>query len=173
MLVGFLLTLLLMMLKNQLSDLGFGVLAQQEPIHPIVEFLVNGSALDRFLVFVDACVLAPIVEETMFRGVLYRHLRELSHTWPWLGSVVFSGTVVSFIFAAIHPQGLLAVPVLMALAYGFTIAREWRGTLVPSMVGHALNNGLVVLFVILLMGEIRILGIFLAFHLHFWSPTLP
>jgi membrane protease YdiL (CAAX protease family) len=152
-LIGFLLTLLLMMVKNQLNDFGVGALAQQEPIHPIVEFLVNGSPLDRFLVFIDACILAPIVEETMFRGVLYRHLRELSQRWAWFWSVVFSGTIVSFLFAAIHPQGLVAVPVLMALAYGFTIAREWRGTLIPSMVGHALNNGLVVLFVILLMGR--------------------
>ncbi len=133
--------------------LGYVALAQQEPIHPIVEFLVNGSVLDRVIVFIDACILAPIVEETMFRGVLYRHLRELSQRWAWFWSVVFSGTIVSFLFAVIHPQGLIAVPVLMALAYGFTIAREWRGTLIPSMVGHALNNGLVVLFVILLMGR--------------------
>jgi len=40
----------------------------------------------------------------MFRGVLYRHLRELSHPWPWIWSVVFSGTAVSFIFAVIHPR---------------------------------------------------------------------
>jgi membrane protease YdiL (CAAX protease family) len=127
-------------------------LAQNQPIHPIVEFIVHGSATDRLLVFFDACILAPIVEETMFRGVLYRHLRELSQRWAWFWSVVFSGTVVSFIFAAIHPQGLIAIPVLMALAYGFTIAREWRGSLIPSMVGHSFNNTMVILFVILMMG---------------------
>ena len=152
-LIGFLLTLLLMALQNQLDGLGFGALAQHEPIHPIIEFLVNGSPMDRLLIFVDACILAPILEETMFRGVLYRHLRELSRRWAWFWSVIFSGTIVSFLFAVIHPQGLVAVPVLMALAYGFTIAREWRGSLIPSMVGHALNNALVVLFVILLMGR--------------------
>jgi membrane protease YdiL (CAAX protease family) len=118
-----------------------------------VEFIVNGSTLDRVLVFVDACVLAPIVEETMFRGVLYRHLRELSQRWAWVWSVLFSGTLVSFIFAVIHPQGLVAVPVLMSLAYGFTIAREWRDSLIPSIFGHALNNSVVVLFVLLMMGR--------------------
>ena len=55
----------------------------------------------------------------MFRGVLYRHLREASASWRWLPSVIFSGTVSSFIFAIVHPQGIVAVPVLMALAYGF------------------------------------------------------
>ena len=152
-LLGVVLTFILMAFRNQLAPGLEAALAQHQPIHPIVEFIVNGSAADRVLVFIDACILAPIVEETMFRGVLYRHLRELSYTWPWLGSVIFSGTVVSFMFAAIHPQGLVAVPVLMALAYGFTIAREWRGSLIPCMVGHALNNGLVLSVVMLLMGK--------------------
>ena len=97
----------------------------------------------RLQVILLARVIAPIVEETMFRGVLYRHLREASHAWRWLPSVIFSGTVSSFIFAIVHPQGIVAVPVLMALAYGFVIAREWRGTLIPAIVGHALNNGVV------------------------------
>jgi membrane protease YdiL (CAAX protease family) len=151
-LIGLILTLMLMALQKQLGGLGLGALAQNQPIHPIVEFIVNGSTMDRSLVLVLACVLAPLVEETMFRGVLYRHLREVSHRWGWLWSVVFSGTVVSFLFAVIHPQGIVAVPALMALAYGFTIAREWRGSLIPSMVGHAFNNGVVMVIVFLVLG---------------------
>ena len=150
--IGAIITMILMKLTNQ-GDFGLAALGQNNPpAHPIVEFIVHGDAWERLLIFIDAAILAPIVEETMFRGVLYRHLRELSGRWAWLGSVVFSGTVVSFIFAVIHPQGFVAVPVLMALAYGFTIAREWRGTLVPAMVGHGLNNALVILLVIFMMG---------------------
>jgi membrane protease YdiL (CAAX protease family) len=152
-LIGVFLSFLLLAIRNQLGPGLEEALAQHQPIHPIVEFIVHGSAADRLLIFIDACVLAPIVEETMFRGILYRHLRELSHGWSWFWSVVFSATVVSFIFAAIHPQGLLAVPVLMAVAYGFTIAREWRGSLLPSMVAHAVNNAVVVSFVMLVMGK--------------------
>ncbi len=151
-LVGLVLSLVLMAVRNQVAGFNFGLLAQNQPIHPIVEFIVHGNAADRALVFFEACILAPIIEETMFRGVLYRHLRELSHRWNWLTSVALSGTIVSFIFAVIHPQGLVAVPVLMALAYGFTIAREWRDSLIASMVGHAINNAMVVFFVILVMG---------------------
>lgn len=138
--IGLLLTLLLA---------GFG--QQDVPIHPIVEFLADGDAWTRVQLAILACVVAPIVEETMFRGVLYRHLRELTGRWVWLLSVLVSGTVVSFLFAAIHPQGWVGIPVLMAIAYGLTISREWRGTLIPGIVGHALNNGLAVLFVILLL----------------------
>ena len=49
----------------------------------------------------------------------------------------------TFLFAAIHPQGWVAIPALMGLACGMTLIREWRGTLIPSMVIHALSNALV------------------------------
>jgi membrane protease YdiL (CAAX protease family) len=87
-----------------------------------------------------------LVEETMFRGALYRHLREwLPGPWGVAAAALISG----FLFAAIHPQGWLAVPVLTALAVGFALAREWRGSLVAPMVGHALNNASVTLVLFL------------------------
>jgi membrane protease YdiL (CAAX protease family) len=87
----------------------------------------------------------------MFRGVLYRHLREASaRLGAWI-SVIASALVVSFLFAVIHPQGIVAVPVLMSLAFGFTMMREWRGTLIPGMVAHGLNNGLVTLLMFLIL----------------------
>ncbi|MGD9645740.1 MAG: lysostaphin resistance A-like protein [Pirellulales bacterium] len=113
------------------------------PSHPLVEMVAHGNWLWRVLLLIDAAVLAPIIEETMFRGVLYRHLREASGRWArWL-SVLASATVTSFLFAIIHPQGWMAVPALMALAYTFSIAREWRESLIPCMVAHGVQNGLV------------------------------
>jgi membrane protease YdiL (CAAX protease family) len=91
----------------------------------------------------------------MFRGVLYRHVRDAA-LLRGLGlgaGVLASSTLVAFLFAAIHPQGWVAVPALMSLAYGMTLVREWRGTLVPSMVLHGLSNGLVMLLLILLLGN--------------------
>ncbi len=123
------------------------------PAHPIVEDVASGDFWARFEVILLACVVAPVVEEIMFRGVLYRHLREASCGLGTGRSFLVSATVVNFLFAIIHPQGLLGVPFLMALAYGFASAREWRGTLVPCMVGHALNNGLVMLVTMLVLGD--------------------
>ena len=40
----------------------------------------------------------------------------------------------------------------MALAFGFTAAREWRGSLVPSMTVHALHNGTLLVLLILTAG---------------------
>jgi len=123
------------------------------PSHPIIEPLVFGGWQTRAVIVLLAAVVAPVVEEIMFRGVLYRHLREASCAWAKGLSIVFSGTVASALFAVLHPQGLIAVPVLMALAYGFTIAREWRGTLVPCMIGHGISNGLVTLLVLAAVGD--------------------
>ena len=96
-----------------------------------------------------ASVVAPIMEETMFRGVLYRHMREATGRVGRWWSVILSALVVSFVFAALHPQGVLAIPLLMALAFGFTAAREWRGSLIPSMTVHALHNGVLMVMLIL------------------------
>jgi membrane protease YdiL (CAAX protease family) len=120
----------------------------QEPSHPILEEIGKGDTWMLVQVFIAACVLAPLVEETFFRGVLYRHLREATKGMGFGGSFLLSAFVASFLFAVVHPQGLLGVPPLMALAFGFCIAREWRGSLVPSMIAHALHNALVTLFAI-------------------------
>jgi membrane protease YdiL (CAAX protease family) len=123
------------------------------PAHPIVHELARAGWREWLTILFLAAVVAPVVEETMFRGVLYRHLREASCRIGPVLSVLLSSTVVSFVFAVIHPQGLVTVPALMALAYGFAFAREWRGTLVPAIVGHGLNNALITIVAILLLGR--------------------
>jgi membrane protease YdiL (CAAX protease family) len=114
----------------------------ETPSHPIVEWLQHPDWWSLLQVGLLACVLAPLVEETMFRGVLYRHLRTTTARLGRSGSFFVSALVVSFVFAVIHPQGLLAVPALMALAFGLTLLREWRGSLLPSMMVHGIHNGL-------------------------------
>lgn len=121
------------------------------PSHPILEWIAGAGLSQRLLVFFIACVAAPVVEETMFRGVLYRHLRDATAGWRTAASVALSVAINSFLFAAIHPQGALAVPVLMTLAAGFSLAREWRGSLLAPMTAHALNNGIMTLLLITLL----------------------
>jgi membrane protease YdiL (CAAX protease family) len=123
------------------------------PYHPISGLVgdMNWQLLLQLLLL--ASVTAPLVEETMFRGLLYRHLREATGGGGRVLSIVFSAFIVSFLFAGIHPQGWPAIPVLMALALSFTFMREWRGTLIPSMVAHGLNNGLALLLFYFALGS--------------------
>ena len=111
--------------------------------HPIQEYVADSDATVFLWIVLSACVAAPIVEETVFRGILYRHLRDLTSHWRTTVTVAFSAVINAFIFAAIHPQGVMLIPVLGSLAVGFSLMREWRGSLYPSMIMHAIHNGLV------------------------------
>ena len=111
--------------------------------HPIIIEIANGGWQVRVLIISLAAIAAPIVEETIFRGVLYRQLRTSSRTFNHAISIFGSVLIVSFLFAAIHPQGWIAIPALMGIAIGMNLMREWRGTVIPSMVVHGVSNGLV------------------------------
>jgi len=114
----------------------------EQPSHPIVDWIGGDSRATLLLIILVASILAPLVEETMFRGLLYRQLRDATWRWGRVASFLVSALLVSFIFAVIHPQGLVAVPALMGLAMGLNLLREWRTSLVPSMIVHGLHNGL-------------------------------
>ncbi len=112
------------------------------PSHPAVEGLLSG-AIPGWVIFALAAVWAPVTEELMFRGALLTSLRR--HAAPVIASVLSS-----LIFAAVHPQGWTYIPVLGALGFIFATMRQWRGTLIPSMTAHALNNGMLVGFLCLM-----------------------
>jgi membrane protease YdiL (CAAX protease family) len=142
--VGLILTLVLIGFTQRVVLAGnfTGDFGGPLPAHPIILYVAEAGWWQRLQVLLLATIAAPIVEETMFRGVFYRHLRDATGRWGLVASVAVSSLIVSFFFAIVHPQGLLAVPALMALATGLALTREWRGSLVPGMVMHGLNNGL-------------------------------
>lgn len=96
--------------------------------------LLQGNIL---LLYGIACVWAPVLEETMFRGALFHHLRG---RWGWLASAALA----SCLFAVIHPQGWVAIPALGSIAMSLAALREWRGSIIAPMAAHAFNNFLVI-----------------------------
>ena len=124
---------------------------ESAPSHPVTEML-GGSALELLMVYLVACVAAPVVEEIAFRGILYRYLRDVTGRMGFIASFGASALFSSVVFAAIHPQGLVFIPVLSALAVAFCIGREWRGSLVSPMVAHALNNAVTITLGTMLLG---------------------
>ena len=115
---------------------------QTSPIvaHPALQQLARGSLSEIWPYYFLLAVCAPIVEEIFFRGVFYRHCRDA--TRGWRVSIFGSMIVVSVIFAAVHPQGVFAIPVLASLGCAFALAREWRGTLIPGIIAHGLSNAI-------------------------------
>ncbi len=150
--IGLVLTLMLMLLQSAAAGEPPTFAPSGGPDHPVIVYMSGSDLWPKLQVLFLAAVAAPIVEETMFRGVLYRHLRDATNRFGLVLSVLLSASINGFVFAAIHPQGFVAVPALMSLALGMSLVREWRGTLIPSMMIHAVHNGLVMGLLMIVLG---------------------
>jgi len=76
-------------------------------------------------------VLAPVFEELLFRGFLFKGLRE-SKAGKW-GAII----ITSVIFAIIH---IINVVPILILGLLFGLAREKTGTVYVPITMHVLNN---------------------------------
>ena len=110
----------------------------ETPPHPVLMSIAGlHTPFDRALLFLESAILPPLVEELMFRGLLYPALRE---RWGIAGGVALSAAI----FALVHPTlpgGFLPLWTMGAI-WAFTYER--RGSLLPSILMHALNNGLLI-----------------------------
>ncbi|HSR70121.1 MAG TPA: type II CAAX endopeptidase family protein [Acidobacteriota bacterium] len=116
---------------------------ETQPSHPAALEALSGGFWQILQIYLLACVWAPVVEESVFRGALFSHLRM---RYSGATSALLSG----IIFAAIHPQGLAALPVLTAIGFVLAMLREWRDSLIAPMTAHALNNFLAITLLLLL-----------------------
>ncbi|MGH3832991.1 MAG: lysostaphin resistance A-like protein [Pseudonocardiaceae bacterium] len=78
-------------------------------------------------------LLAPVCEEVIYRGVLWRALEY----WRWNRWVIFGLTTVLFSFAHLE---LLRTPLLVVVALPIGLARLFTGNLLASIVAHQANN---------------------------------
>lgn len=143
-LLGIALTLLMMAVSALLQGGGEEGGGGAGPTHPILDQVDPNNLWSVLGVYAVAAVWAPIVEESLFRGALYHHMRGRLHP-------LLAGLGVAFIFAVIHPQGWIAVPALMSLAVTFALLREWRGSLIAPVVGHAIHNGALMTALVLML----------------------
>lgn len=134
--------LLLVPIMAFASGAGSSSLESRPPLHPIQDRLLSGDPQAIVMVFLMASVVAPILEEIMFRGVLFRYLRDRTGGFSRIGSVLLSLLASGLIFALIHPQNLVGLLPLTILATGMALLRQWRSSLLASMTMHAVNNGL-------------------------------
>jgi len=110
--------------------------------HEELDVLINHpQVISRLLVVLLAVVVAPLVEEMLFRGILQSMLRSyLDWPWPVIG-------VCSMLFAAVHPD-MAHWPALFVLSMGIGYAYEKSGSLWQAIFVHAMFNGWTVLSVI-------------------------
>lgn len=114
------------------------ILSNQQ--NPIVDSAQSAQGwLHWAMIFAQAVVLAPIVEEFLFRGVLFQVL------WQRTGRVWLSAFVSGFLFAIIHPQFLVGLIPLTAIGTVLALLYAHTRSLTSSIMLHALNNLVVTL----------------------------
>jgi membrane protease YdiL (CAAX protease family) len=128
-----------------LLGLGYAIARVTGPTDNALEQLLRSSRAAALAVAFAAAVTAPLVEEVVFRGVLYSALRRR------LGAVA-SVIAVLVVFAAIHfPQYIESAAALVTitlLSLVLTVVRAWTGRLLPCVVLHLLFNGITSLAIV-------------------------
>jgi hypothetical protein len=101
--------------------------------------MLNSSKAARYGIVAMAVLTAPLVEEVVYRGILYPALqRRIGMLWGVVG--------VMFVFALIHvPQyypSFSAISAIGVLSLTLTLVRAYSGRLLPCVIIHTLFNSL-------------------------------
>jgi uncharacterized protein len=130
--------LLFAIVVGGLLDVLFGYRPDQEELSETLD--VDLTPLTVIVLYLSACLMAPVTEETFFRGFVFAGLRK---RWGfWVGAVVSA-----LIFGVVHAgTGPAAIPFLAVLGGAFAYAYERSGSLWPAVFAHAINNLLAITF---------------------------
>ncbi|MBJ7331733.1 MAG: CPBP family intramembrane metalloprotease [Solirubrobacteraceae bacterium] len=120
-----------------LSAIWVGVLGIDEKDSLPDELGVKDSSLNLILVLLLVTMVAPVAEEMLFRGYMFRALRNWKGVWP---AALLSGMTFGGIHLGSSPVGFV-VP-LMVFGVGLALLYQWTGSLYAPVALHALNNSI-------------------------------
>jgi len=111
-----------------------------------LDVLIESSFAARLATAFLALATAPLVEEVIYRGMLYPAIqRLLGMSWAIV--------VVSVMFAGVHvlqyKNNIGVIVVITILSITLTVIRAWTDRLLPSVVIHTIFNGLQSLYLVL------------------------
>ncbi len=126
---------LLMDAVNEIFSLNL----QQQPL---MQILQKGSPGTIAAIILSAVVLAPVSEELLFRGALFRLLKEI------LPDAREAAFLTALVFAAAHWNILRFLPLFVMSLLLQKACRETK-SLLPAILMHSTNNALAILCVLL------------------------
>ena len=127
--------------RRDRACLWFRVERRTWPLLSAVQFLASDAAraYGDCAAFVVAVIVAPVVEETYFRGWIFTSLRQSWGRWP---AVIISALLFGLAhYKSTHLYALAVFPLGLILA----ALRERTGSAGTSMLFHAANNLIAVL----------------------------
>jgi membrane protease YdiL (CAAX protease family) len=144
---GVILAFILLMIQ-QLIVTSMGGAPPAPPENPLLELFGSGDVWTIVAIGLLATLWAPLVEEAVFRGCLFRHARARV-------GVIAAAVGSALVFGGMHGYpGPLLIPVTV-LGLVFALMRSWRGSLIAPMFAHFLHNATVTGILVVM---IRVLG---------------
>ena len=111
-----------------------------------LDLLIESSIYTRIATALVATATAPLIEEVIYRGVLYPAAEKVVGTG-------FAIAVVSLLFAGVHVwqyrTNLAVIVVITLLSITLTVARAVTGKLLPSFIIHFVFNGIQSVLIVL------------------------
>lgn len=111
-----------------------------------LDLMIESSIYTRFITAFVALVTAPLVEELIYRGLLYKALEKAA-------GVAIAIPVVSLLFAGVHVfqyrNNFAVIAVITLLSITLTVARAVSGKVLPSFIIHLVFNGIQSVLIVL------------------------
>jgi membrane protease YdiL (CAAX protease family) len=111
-----------------------------------LDLIVESSTAARIATALVAVATAPLVEELVYRGVIYSALENAA------GKAI-AIVIVSLLFAGVHvlqySNNVGVIVVITMLSFTLTLARANTGSLLPPFIIHLIFNGIQSLFIVL------------------------
>ena len=122
---------------DELDRIVYALFGSPDFLGELVEQLKITSIYNGFLIILTTIIVAPLVEELLFRGFLQKVLEE---SWEDITKAIL---VTSLFFALVHLNPYWIVQIyLLGMLLGYL---SWRtNSIIPGIILHGLNNGFAV-----------------------------
>jgi uncharacterized protein len=139
-------TLLSVLLAILLFGLAWAVTMLYGQRKTDLDIIIESSIYTRIATAFVAVASAPLIEELVYRGILYRALEKAA-------GVGMAITIVSLLFSGVHVfqyrNNIAVIVVITLLSITLTVARAVSGKVLPSFIIHLVFNGIQSVLIVL------------------------
>jgi uncharacterized protein len=107
--------------------------------------IISSSTAARLTTALLATATAPLVEEIIYRGLIYSALQRAMGK---LGAIVIVASLFAFVHVFQYSNNLGVIAAITLLSISLTLVRAFTGRLLPCFVIHLIFNGLQSLWII-------------------------
>ena len=139
-------TLLSVLVATVLFVIAIGITKLYGEHKTDLDLLIESSIYTRWATAFVAVFTAPLAEELIYRGLLYRALEKAA-------GVAIAVVVVSLLFAGVHVfqyrNNIAVIIVITLLSITLTVSRAITGKVLPSFIMHVVFNGIQSILIVL------------------------